>query len=180
MRLPCRRTVILAIATGAAIVVTAGTASAYWSASGGGSGTTQAGIAASLRVSPGTTSSALVPGATADVTAVITNPTDYPVLVTSVTTPADGIPGFTDAGLVRPVSGCDAGHSGVRVVQPAPRSASFVIAAHGSYTLTLAGAVTMTNESDNSCQGVFFAVPVTVAAASAAGSTPSLPAEGTL
>ena len=54
------------------------------------------------------------------------------------------------------------------------------LAAHGSYTVTLADAVAMSNESDTSCQGLFFAVSVTVAAASAAGTTPASPAAGTL
>lgn len=179
MRLPCRRTAIVAVATGAALVVTAGTACAYWATPGSGQGTARAGSASLVKIEPGTTSTTLVPGGTADVTAVISNPGDYPVHVTSVTT-ADGIAGFSDAGLTRAVSTCDAAHSGVAVVQPAARSASFVIAAHGSYTVTLSGAVTMTNDSDTSCQGLFFAVPVTVAAASAVGTASTIPTVGTL
>jgi hypothetical protein len=180
MRVPRRRTAVLAIATGAAIVMTAGTASAYWNTSGSGTGAARAGNAGVLLVEPGTASSTLAPGASADVTAVIKNSADYAVLVTSVTTPAAGIPGFEDAGLARAVSTCDATHSGVTVKQAAPRSTSFVIAAHGSYAVTLSDAVTMSNDSDNSCQGMFFAVPVTVTAASAVGSTPTTPAVGTL
>jgi hypothetical protein len=180
MRVPRRRTAVLAIATGAAVVMTAGTASAYWNMAGSGTGAARASTAGGLLVEPGTTTTALAPGATADVTAVIKNSADYPVLVTSVSTPADGIPGYEDAGLARPVSTCDAAHSGVTVKQATPRSATIVIAAHGSYTLTLADAVTMSNDSDSSCQGLFLAVPVTVTAASAVGSTPTLPAVGTL
>jgi hypothetical protein len=180
MRFPCRRTAVVAVATGAAAVVTTGTAAAYWGASGTGNGTARAGVASSLPVTPGASSGALSPGGTANVTAVISNPADYPVLVTAVTTPAGGIPGFRDAGLAQPVPTCDAVRSGVAAVRTTPRTASFVIAAHGSYTVTLSEAVTMSNSSDSSCQGLYFAVPVTVVAASAAGSTPTLPAVGTL
>jgi hypothetical protein len=180
MRFPRRRTAILAVATGAAIVVTAGTASAYWTTSGSGRGAARSGAAGILGVDSGTTTSALVPGSTADVAAVISNPNDYPLLITSVTTPSGGIPGFTDSQLLWQVPTCDAGHSGVTAVRTTRRPASFVIAPHGSYTVTLAGAVTMSNESDNSCQGLFFAVAVTVTASSAADSTPTAPAAGTL
>jgi hypothetical protein len=180
MRFPRRRTAILVVATGAAIGMTAGTASAFWATSGSGRGAARSGAAGILSVAPGTTTSALVPGGTADVTAVISNPNDYPVLLTSVTTPAAGVAGFSDAGLTRAVSSCDEAHSGVSVVQGTARSTAVVLAAHGSYTVTLADAVTMSNESDTSCQGLFFAVSVTVAAASAAGTTPASPAAGTL
>lgn len=180
MRLPRRQAAIVAVATGLAIVVTAGTASAFWGVAGSGHGAARSGVAAALQIEPGTAASALVPGATADVVAVISNPTEYPVLVTSVTTPAGGIPGFEDAGLTRPSASCDAARSGVAAARTTPRPASFVIAAHGSYTLTLSAAVTMTNESDSACQGLFFAVQVTVTAASAVGSAASQPAGATL
>ncbi len=180
MRLTSRRTAILAVAIGAALVVTTGTASAYWSSSGTGHGTVQSGAAGGVIVDPGMPSTALVPGGTADVTVVLSNPNSYPELVTSVTTPTGGIPGFSDPQLIQPVATCDAGRSGVAAVRTTPRPASFVIAAHGSYTVTVTNAVTMNNYSDNSCQGVFFAVPVTVQASSAAGSTPTIPAAGTL
>ena len=180
MRVRCRRTAVLAIATGAAIVVTTGTASAYWGTSGAGRGTARTTNPNWLTVDPGTPSTALVPGGTADVTVVIGNPTDAPMLVTSVTTPAGAAPGFSDPALIQLVAGCNSAHSGVTAVRTSARPAAFVIAPHGSYTVTLANAVTMGTGSDNSCQGVFFAVAVTVQAHSVVGSAASVPAAGTL
>ena len=123
---------------------------------------------------------ALAPGRTADVSVVIGNPTAAPMLVTSVTTPAASAPGFSDSRLIQLVSSCDAAHSGVTSVRTAPRPASFVIGPHASYTLTLTDAVTMAATSPSSCQGAFFAVPITVAAHSALGSPVTVPAEGSL
>lgn len=180
MRVRCRRATVMAIATGAAIVVTTGTASAYWLTAGTGQGSARTATPGGLDLRPGVTTAALAPGGTADVKVLIGNPTAAPVLVTSVTTPTGGIPGFSDAALLENVSGCDAGHSGVSVVKTTPRATSFVIAPHGSYALTLADAVRMNSSSANSCQGVFFAVPLKIQAQTVVGSAATVPAEGTL
>jgi hypothetical protein len=171
---------VLAIVTGAAIVVTTGTASAYWGASGTGHGSARTGTMPSLNADPGTPTTLLVPGGRADVTTVISNPTDAPMLVTSVTTPAVGAAGFSDSGLLNVQTGCDSAHSGVTPVVTTPQPASFVIAPHGSYTLTMANAVTMASTSPNACQGAFFGVGITLQAHSAVGSAATVPAEGTL
>jgi hypothetical protein len=180
MHVRCRRATVLAIAAGAAIVVTTGTASAYWSTSGTGQGAARTANPWWLTVDPGTTSAALAPGGTADVSFVIGNPTEAPMLVTSVLTPPGGIPGFSDPSLVQLVGSCDAAHSGVSVVRGTARPTSFVIAPHGWYTLTLANAVTMNGNSDSSCQGLFFAVPIKVQAQSVVGSAATVPAASTL
>jgi hypothetical protein len=102
------------------------------------------------------------------------------MLVTSVTTPAGTAPGFADPGLIQLVPTCNAARSAVTPVRTSLRPASFVIAPHGSYTVTLANAVVMGAGSDNSCQGAFFAVAVTVQAHSVVGSAASVPSAGTL
>jgi hypothetical protein len=180
MQFGLRRSTVIAIATVGALVVTAGTASAYWQTSGAGQGSARTAIPDFLTIDPGTPTTALSPGHTSDVSVVIGNTTDSPVLVTSVTTPTGVVPGFSDPDLFELVNSCDATHSDVTIVRTTPRPASFVIAPNASYTLTLANAVTMGSNSDNSCQGLFFAVPVTVQAHTAAGTTPSTPAAGTL
>ena len=180
MRIRCRRAAAVAIAAGAAVVVSTGTASAYWGTFGAGSGAARTAGMSWLSVDPGTPSTALAPGATADVSVLIGNPTDAPMLVTSVTTPAASAPGFSDPELLDIVDGCDSAHSGVTSVRTTPRSASFVIAPHDTYRLTLQNAVTMASTSPDACQGVFFAVPITVQAHSAIGAAPSVPTVGTL
>lgn len=180
MRFRCRRTAVMAIATGGAIVVTGGAASAYWGATGTGAGAARTANLTSLTVDPGTPTTVLVPGGTASVAFLISNPTAAPMLVTSVTTPAVSATGFSDAALLQLQSGCDSAHSGVAPVLTTARPTSFVVAAHGSYTLTLTNAETMAGTSPNACQGAYFGVPVTVQAHSVAGTAPTVPAEGTL
>jgi hypothetical protein len=180
MRIPGRRATVLTLATGAAIAVTAGTASAYWQASATGQGAARSANPGWLSIDPGTPTTALVPGATADVTVVIGNPTATPVLVTSVATPVGGIPGYGDPRLLYEVPGCSAASSGVYALKSGPRATSFVIAPHGSYTVILKDAVEMSDNSAAACQGVLFAVPVTVQAAIVVGAAASVPAASTL
>ena len=126
---------------------------AAWLVTGNGNGAAQATTAANLIVTPGTTTADLYPGTTGAVRVNVNNPNPFGVTITSiaangaVTTTA---PGCTTTG----------------VTFTAPTTTGQVIAAGATATLTLPNAASMSNASDNACQGATFSVPVTVSASS--------------
>jgi len=130
-----------------------GLAYAAWTSSGTGSGYAKAGNAEALStvdVSASTTAT-LYPGSNGDVTIEIDNPNPYPVRVTSVTgdgsiTADGGHPGCVTTG----VSFAD--QTGLTID----------IAAGDSTQTTLNGAASMSNASDNGCQGAVFTIPVSL------------------
>lgn len=146
------------LAAAAAILVAAvGVAYAAWTAGGSGSGYAKATTAqalATIDVSASTPAT-LYPGATGNLKLEIDNPNPYPVRITSV----------SGAGTITSDKGaaCDAStgvsfanQSGLTLDVPGSSSATF----------TLSGAVSMSNASDNSCQGAVFTVPVSLSGAS--------------
>lgn len=146
------------LAAAAAILVAAvGVAYAAWTAGGSGSGYAKATTAQALGTIDvsATTSATLYPGATGDLKLEIDNPNPYPVRITSV----------SGAGTITSDKGaaCDAStgvsfadQSGLTLDVPGSSSATF----------TLSGSVSMSNASDNSCQGAVFTVPVSLSGAS--------------
>jgi len=136
--------------------LTGGTAYAFWTAGGTGSGTATAGVVQPLTTSPATVSSGLLyPGANGDVALTVDNPNPFTVTVTSVVGSAVIT---SDKG-----AACDAA-TGVSFTDLT--STSFAVPASSSRTLTLTGAVVMDFSSDDSCQGATFTIPVTLTAAS--------------
>jgi hypothetical protein len=139
------------------VAVSASIAYAAWTASGSGSGYAKATTAQALSTldASATTSATLYPGATGDVRLKIDNPNPYPVRVTAV----------TGAGTVTSDKGaaCDAS-TGVAFTNQT--GLTLDVPASSSATFTLAGSVTMSNASDNSCQGALFTVPVTLSGGS--------------
>ena len=138
------------------LVATGGTAYAFWTATGTGSGTAAAGVAQPLTTSPLAVSTGLLyPGATGDVRIQVDNPNPFPVTVTDVV----GTGAITsDKG-----GACD-GATGVTFSDVT--GAALAVPAGGSATFTLADAVTMDNSSDDSCQGATFTIGVDLTAAS--------------
>ena len=137
----------------AAIAVAGSVAVAAWLSSGTGSGFAKATTAQDLSTidAQASTSATLYPGATGDVTIDIDNPNPYPVRVTSVT----GTTAITsDAG-----AACNASTG---VVFADQTGLTLDVAANTDATFTLTGAVSMTNASDNSCQGAVFTIPVSL------------------
>lgn len=130
----------------------AGTASAYWSVTGSGSGSAGAGSALGLTTSAVTPSAQLYPGGTGDAKVTINNPNSFAVTVTDVT--GGTITGSGGAGTC----------STTGVTFGDQHNMSTLIAAHGSSTVTFANSVTMSNSSDNGCQGATFTIPVTITA----------------
>ena len=148
---------IIVVVAAAILVVAAGVAYAAWTASGSGSGYAKAGTAQALDsvdVSA-TTSATLYPGATGDLQLRIDNPNPYPVRVTSV----------TGSGAITSDKGaaCNAS-TGVTFADQS--GLTLDVAASSASTFTLSGSVSMSNASDNSCQGSVFTVPVTLSGAS--------------
>ena len=137
-------------------LLAAGVAFAAWNATGTGSGYAKATTAQVLTTSDvaATTTAQLYPGGTADVKIKINNPNPYPVRVTTI----NGSGAITsDKG-----AACDAS-TGVTFTN---QSGTFDVAANSNASFTLAGAVAMSNASDNSCQGAVFTVPVSLSGAS--------------
>ena len=137
-----------------------GAALAAWLATGTGSGAAQATNAEGLVVEVASTTGQLYPGGTGDIKVKVTNPNDYPVQVTDISST-----GTIDSS---GPAACDAS-TGVSYVDSATTDdLPFTIAANGNQTVTLDGAASMTNASDTTCQGATFTIPITVDGASAA------------
>jgi hypothetical protein len=102
------------------------------------------------------TTADLYPGATGSVKLKVTNPNPFPVRITAVAKQASAI--SSDKG-----AACDAS-TGVTFSDQT--GLALDVAAGATTTLTLANAISMSNASDNSCQGAVFTIPVNVTGAS--------------
>ena len=127
---------------------------AAWSTNGSGTGYAKAGTASALTIGDATASTTadLYPGATGSVKLMVTNNNNFPVRVTAVSKQAGAI--TSDKG-----AACNAS-TGVTFTNQT--GLTLDVAANGTQTFTLANAVSMTNASDNTCQGAVFSIPVDV------------------
>jgi hypothetical protein len=150
-----RRGGTIAVATVAALA-TGGTAFAFWSSGGTGSGNATARTAQALTTTATTLSANLLfPGGTGDVKLTINNGNPFAVTVTAV----NGNGTITsDKG-----AACDASPG---VTFTSTSGLSVVVPANSSATTTLGGKVAMSNSSDTTCQGAVFNIPVSLVAAS--------------
>jgi hypothetical protein len=132
---------------------------AAWSTSGSGSGYAKAGTASSLTLSDASasTSADLYPGGTGAVKVRVTNPNSFPVRITTVAKQTGGTI-TSDKG-----AACNAS-TGVTFTDQT--GLTLDLAAGATSTFTLSGAVSMSNASDNTCQGAVFTIPVDVTGAS--------------
>lgn len=135
-------------------LMASGIAWAAWTADGTGNGYAQATTAEELTTSVATASADLYPGGTGDVEITINNPNPYPVEVTSI----EG-----DGAITADLPGCTT--TGVSFTDQA---GTWAVAADDSETFTLADAASMSNASDNACQGAVFTIPVALSGASTA------------
>jgi hypothetical protein len=147
-----------------AVLLVGGVALAAWTATGTGSGYAQATSAEALTTSVATTVGDLYPNGQGDLEITINNPNDYPVAVTSIASSGPAVTSPTDAA-------CDLA-TGVSLTT---QNGSWYVAANGSTTLDLDNAVSMSNASDNACQGKKFVIPVTLGGASTAPTTTTAP-----
>ena len=165
---------VAALGTATIAVAGAGIAFAAWTASGGGTGYAKAGTAQLLTttdVSAGA-SADLYPGGTTGLRLSIHNPNSYSVAVTSVQPVLDathfvvgtgGLGTCTDAGAT---PAHPTGVSFLGWTSAADGGGVPITAAPGDTVVTLASKVSMTNSSDNNCQGATFAIPVSISGAS--------------
>ena len=127
-----------------------GVAFAAWTATGSGNGYAKAKTAIDLSTVDisATTTGQLYPSGTGDVLVRIKNDNDYGIDVTSI----NGNGAITsDKG-----AACN-GATGVTYTNQA---GTWHVAGHASQTVTLTGAASMSNASDNACQGAIFTIPV--------------------
>jgi hypothetical protein len=155
IKIPRKAFVVLALLLSA---VAASAVIAAWVTNGSGPGYAKAQTASNLTLSDASASTTadLYPGATGSVKLKVTNPNPFPVRITSVAKQASAI--TSDKG-----AACDAS-TGVTFSDQT--GLALDVAAGATTTLTLANAISMSNASDNSCQGAVFTIPVNVTGAS--------------
>jgi hypothetical protein len=147
--------VVVAIAA----LVVSGVLYAAWSTTGSGNGYAKAGTASALTIgdASASTTADLYPGGTGAVKLKVTNPNPFPVRITTVAKQTGGTI-TSDKG-----AACNAS-TGVTFIDQT--GLALDVAAGATSTFTLSGAVSMTNASDNTCQGAIFTIPVDVTGAS--------------
>jgi hypothetical protein len=140
---------------GATIAIGIGVAA--WSVSGSGNGSAKAATASALSLADASafTSADLYPGASGNLKLRVTNPNSFPIRITAVS--GNGTI-TSDKG-----AACDAS-TGVTFTNQS--GLALDVGAGATATLTIASSVSMSNASDNSCQGAVFTVPVTITAIS--------------
>jgi hypothetical protein len=138
-------------------MLAASVAFAAWTATGSGSGYAKATTAQALTTVDvsATTPATLYPGATGTVKLSISNPNPYPVTVSSV----------TGSGTITSDKGA-ACNASTGVTYTDQTGLSLSVPAAGSATFPLTNAVSMSNASDDSCQGAVFTIPVSLSGAS--------------
>jgi hypothetical protein len=151
------RFVVIAL-VGVIAVALAGIAIAAWVVSGSGTGYAKAGSSSALTLSDASasTSADLYPGAAGAVKLKVSNPNPFPVRITAV---AGNGAVTSDKG-----AGCDAS-TGVSFTNQSGLTLD-LLANETNKVFTLSGAVSMSNASDNTCQGAVFSIPVSVTATS--------------
>ena len=150
---------IIVVATMIVAFIVVGVGIAAWTVSGTGTGYAKASTASAITLSDATlnTSADLYPGATAaTVKLKVTNPNPFPVRITAVT--GNGTI-TSDKG-----AACNAS-TGVTFTNQTGQTLD-LLASEANKVFTLTGAVTMSNASDNSCQGGIFSIPVSLTAVS--------------
>ena len=152
------RKFFVAVAAVGCLMVT-GVIYAAWSTSGSGSGFAKAGTASALTIgdASASTTADLYPGSTGSVKLKVTNPNPFAVRITTVAKQTGGTI-TSDKG-----AACNAS-TGVTFTDQT--GLALDVAGGATQTFTLSGAVSMSNASDNSCQGAIFTIPVDVTAAS--------------
>jgi hypothetical protein len=138
-------------------IMAAGIAFAAWTATGTGSGYAKATTAQPLTTVDvsASTAATLYPGATGDVQLEISNPNPYIVRVTDVT---------GNGAITASAGGCNA--TSVTFTDQTGMSPGLQVAAGGSATFTLTGAVQMDGTANDACQGATFTIPVSLSGTS--------------
>ena len=138
-----------------ATLVTSVGALAYFSGSGLGFASAVVGTTNAVTISPGTATTGLYPGGSADVAVSIVNPNGTAVHLPSlVLDTSEGTGGFAVDG---PNPGCNLGSLSFNGPQT-DSGGDFVVPANGTLGRDLSGAVSMNVSAVNACQGLMFEV----------------------
>jgi hypothetical protein len=154
IKLPRKLVVVLAAVV---VLVLSSIVLAAWSTSGSGNGYAKAGTASALVIgdASASTTADLYPGATGgSVMLKVTNPNPFPVRITAVTLQSGGTITSNKG------SACDAS-TGVTFTNKSGLTLDLAASATNQ-VFTLTNAVSMSNASDNTCQGAVFTIPVDV------------------
>lgn len=140
------------------LTIASGVTFGSWSITGSGDGYSKAVTAQNLTFVDvsGSTTAQLYPGGTGDLRVRVTNPNPFAVTLTAVSNGSGSI--TSDRG-----AACDAS-TGVTYTNATGLSQS--VGAGATVTFTVANKVSMSNASDNSCQGAVFTIPISVTATS--------------
>jgi hypothetical protein len=157
MRISRKRKLIVAAGVLVLAIVAVGVGLGAWSIGGSGNGAAKATTASNITLADATafTTADLYPGATGNLKLRATNPNPFPVRITAVS--GNGTI-TSDKG-----AACD-GSTGVTFANQT--GLTLDLAAGATATLTVPSSVSMSNASDNSCQGAVFTIPVTLTAVS--------------
>lgn len=157
MRISRKRKLIVAAGVLMLAIVAVGVGLGAWSIGGSGNGAAKATTASNITLADATafTTADLYPGATGNLKLRATNPNPFPVRITAVS--GNGTI-TSDKG-----AACDAS-TGVTFANQT--GLTLDLAAGATATLTVPSSVSMSNASDNSCQGAVFTIPVTLTAVS--------------
>lgn len=158
-----KRLVRIAVTAVVGLSIAGAAAYAAWSVSGSGRGSASAATAQGLTLTAGSASTALYPGATADVDTSASNTNPFLVHVTSVALDTTkGQNGFD----------VDAGHSACNLSSLSFTTATnggsgWDVSANSSTDIDAAGSIAMDSSANDSCQGATFTVYLTATAQSA-------------
>ena len=139
---------------------------AAWTTNGSGNGFAKAGTAQNLTTVDPTavTTGLLYPSGSGDVALTIHNPNPYPVQVTAVTNGSGSIAGSGGTGTCTTTGVTFTNQTGLTI--NVPNSTTDTGDGNGNKKVVLPNAASMSNASDNGCQGATFTIPVSLAGAS--------------
>lgn len=158
-----KRLVRTAASAAVGLLIAGSVAYAAWTVNGSGTGTASATSAVDLTFSAGSPSGALFPNGSADVDTSVSNSNPFTVHISTVSIDtSQGTNGFS----------VDSGHSGCNLSSlsftPATNNGNgWNVPASSSVDVDAAGAISMSNAANDSCQGAMFTVYLTATAASA-------------
>ncbi len=149
-----RAPVLLGLVVALLLGLVGGAAWAFFTSTGTGSGTATVGSIqpVTLLAATGTPSSALQPGAHADLTLTVKNPNSYPVSITGLT--QNGAPTVSGG------TGCTAGNAGVTV--PHQTGLNVGVTPGTAVVVHIPNGAAMSTTSASGCQGASFHFPVTI------------------
>jgi hypothetical protein len=135
------------------VILTAGIAFAAWTAGGSGNGYAKAATVGALTTvdASASTTAQLYPGGTGDVKITVSNPNAFPVTVT----------GVSGSGTITSNAGATCTNA-TGVTFTDTTGLTDVAAASTTTTITLTNKASMSNSSNNACQGAIFTIPVTL------------------